>query len=72
MKHQASKQITEKRLIEVVCVEDERGAIVRRMLDVAIRGKGGRGRPNLKWKYACKRGMTEAGLKDENTKDRAA
>ena len=26
MKHQASKQITEKRLIEVVCVEDERGA----------------------------------------------
>ena len=31
--------------------------IVRRMLDVDIPGKRRRGRPNLRWKNACKRDM---------------
>ena len=46
--------------------------IVRRMLDVNIPGKSRRGRPNLRWKDACKRGMTEMGLKEDNTTNRAA
>ena len=41
--------------------------IVRRMLDVDIPGKRRRGRPNLRWKGACKRDMTEVGLKEDNT-----
>ena len=40
--------------------------VVRRMLDVDIPGKRKRGRPNLRWKDACKRDMTEAGLKEDN------
>ena len=31
-----------------------------------------RGRPNLRWKYACTRDMTEMGLKDDKTTNRAA
>ena len=34
--------------------------IVRRMLDVDITGKIGRGRPNPKWKDACNRDVIEA------------
>ena len=45
--------------------------IVRRMLDVDIPGKRKRGWPNLRWKDACKRYMTEAGLKEDNTPNRA-
>ena len=39
--------------------------IVSKMLDVDIGlpGKISRGRPNIRGKYACKRDMTEAGLK---------
>ena len=37
--------------------------IVRIMLDVDISGKRRRGRANLRWKDACKRDMTEVGLK---------
>ena len=39
--------------------------IVRRMLDVDIPGKKRRGRPNLQWQDACKRDMTEVGLKED-------
>ena len=46
--------------------------IVRRMLDVEIQGKRRRGRPNLRWKDVCKRDMTEVGLKEDNTTNRAA
>ena len=45
---------------------------VRRMLDVDIPGKRRRGRPKLGWKDACKRDMTEVGLKEDNTTNRAA
>ena len=41
--------------------------IVRRMLDVDIPGKRRRGRPNL----ACKRDMTQTGLKEDNATNRA-
>ena len=44
--------------------------IVRRMLDVDIPGKR-RGRPSLRWKDACKRDMTQAGLKEDNATNRA-
>ena len=46
--------------------------IVIRMLDVDIPGNRRRGRPNLRWIDACKRDMTEAGLKEDNTTNRAA
>ena len=46
--------------------------IVRIMLDVDIPGKRRRGRSHLMWKYACKRDMTQAGLSEYNTTNRAA
>ena len=64
---QASKKIREKRLKwygHVRRMKEEH--IVRRMLDVDIPGKRRRGRPNLRWKFACKRAMTQAGLKEDN------
>ena len=57
---QASKKITEKRLKwygHVRRMKEEH--IVRRMLDVEIPGERRRGRPNLRWKDACKRDVTE-------------
>ena len=63
----ASKKMTEKRLKWYGHVM----RIMRRMLDVDIPGKRRRGQPNLSWKDACKRDMTEAGLKDNNTTNRA-
>ena len=68
---QASKKITEKRLKwygHVRRMKEEH--IVRRMLDVDIPGKRRRGRPNLRWKDACKRDMTQAGLKEDNATNR--
>ena len=46
--------------------------LVRIMLDVGIPGKRRRGRPSLKWSDACKRDMTEAGLKEDNATNREA
>ena len=69
---QASKKITEKRLKwygHVRRMKEEH--IVRRMLDVDIPAKRRRGRPNLRWKDACKRDMTQAGLKEDNATNRA-
>ena len=40
------------------------------MLDVDIPGKR-RGWPNLRWKDACKRDMTQAELKEDSTTNRA-
>ena len=70
---QASKKITEKRLKwygHLRRMKEEH--IVRRMLDVVIPWKRRRGRPNLRWKHACKRDMTQAGLKEDNTTNRTA
>ena len=61
---QASKKIIEKRLKwygHVRRMKEEH--IVRRMFDVDIPGKRRRGQPNLRWKDACKRDVTEVGLK---------
>ena len=55
---QASKKITDKRLKWYGHVMKEEHT-VRRMLDVDIPGKRRRGRPNLRWKDAFKRDMTE-------------
>ena len=69
---QASTKITEKRLMwygHVVRMKEEH--IVRKMLDVNIPGKRSRGRPNLRWKDACKRDMTKSGLKEDNATNRA-
>ena len=46
--------------------------IVRRMLDVDMPAKSRRGRPNIIWKDACKRDMTEVGLKEDKATNRAA
>ena len=70
---QASKKITEIRLKwygNGRRMKDEH--IVRRMLDVGIPGKRRRGPPNLRWKGACKIDMTEVGLKEDKTTNRAA
>ena len=70
---QASKKITEKRLKwcgHMRRMKEEH--IVRRMLDVDIPEERRRGRPNLRWKDACKRDMTEVGLKEDNATNRAA
>ena len=63
----ASKTITEHRLKwygKVRRMKEEH--TVRRMLDVDIPVKRRRRRPNLGWKDACKRDMTQAGLKEDN------
>ena len=39
---------------------------MRRMLDVDIPGKRRRGRPNLRWKDACKRDMTVSERRQDN------
>ena len=70
---QDSKKSIEKRLKwygHVRRMKEEH--IVRRMLDVEISGKRRRGRPNLRWKDACKRDMTAMGVKEEKTTNRAA
>ena len=41
-----------------------------RMLDVDIPGKRRKGWPNLRWKDASKRDMTQAGLKEDNATNR--
>ena len=69
---QASNKNTEKRLKwygHVRRMKEEH--IVRRMLELDIPGKRRRGRPNLRWKDACKRDMTQAGLKEDNATNRA-
>ena len=48
-----------------------RSYIILLLLDVDIPGKRRRGRPNLRWKDVCKRDMTQAGLKEDNTTNRA-
>ena len=53
----------------VMRTKDEQ--IVRRMLDVDIRGKRS-GQPNLIRKDACKRGMKEVGVKEDNATNRAS
>ena len=69
---QASKKITEKRLkCNGHARKMKEGHIVRRLLDVDIPGKRRRERPNLRWKDACKRDMTQAGLKEDNATNRA-
>ena len=45
---------------------------MRIMLDVVIPGKRRRGRSNLGWRHVCKRDVTEKGLKEDNTTNRAA
>ena len=68
---QASKKITEKRLMwygHVRGMKEEH--IVRRMLDVDIPEKRRCVRPNLRWKDTCNRDMTQAGLKEDNTTNR--
>ena len=70
---QASNKITEKRLKwygHVRRMKEEH--IVRRMLDVDTPGERRRGRPNLRWKDACKRDMAEVGLKEDNKTNRTA
>ena len=53
------------------CEENERGAhSEKNALDIP--GERIRGQPNLRWKDACKRDMTEAGLREDKKTNRAA
>ena len=58
-------------MTEVVrpCEENERGAHSEK--NARIPGEIRRGQPNLRWKDACKRDMTEVGLKEDKTTNRA-
>ena len=70
---QASKKMTEKSLKwygHVRRMKEE--YIVRRTLDVDIPRKIRGGRPHLRWKDACKRDMTEMGLNEFTTTNRAS
>ena len=70
---QASKKISKNRLKRfghVMRMKEEH--LVTGMLDVDIPRKRRRRRPNLTWNDACKRDMTKAGLKEDNTTNRAA
>ena len=56
------------------CEENERGAHSEKNVRCGHTGERRRGRPNLRWKdasFACKRDMTEVGLKEDNTTNRA-
>ena len=55
------------------CEENERGAhsISEKNVRCGHTSEKRRGRPNLRWKDACKRDMTEVGLKEDNTTNRA-
>ena len=69
---QASKTITDKRVKlygHVRRMKEEH--MVGRMLELDFQGKEKRGRPNIRWKDACKRDVPEAGLKEENAANRA-
>ena len=71
---QTSKKMTEKRLKwngHVRRMNEEH--IVRRMVDVDIdrEKKKMEAKPNIRWKDACKRDMTEAGLKEDNAENGA-
>ena len=70
---QASKKMTDKRLRwygHVMRMKEEH--IMRRTLDVDIPRKIRRGRPNLRWKDSCNRYMTEMGLNEFTTTNRAS
>ena len=66
----ASVQESCRKTIHVVMMKEEN--IVRRMLDEDIPGKIRRDRTHMKWKDACKRDMTEVGLKENNTRHKAS
>ena len=69
---QTSKNITEKRgkwYGHVMTMKKEH--IVRTMPDADITERR-RGRPNLRWNDACKRVITEVGLRDDNTTNKGS
>ena len=68
---QASTNITENRLKwygHVRRMKEEHVVII--MLDVEMPGKRRIGLPNLRLKYACKRVMIQAGMKEDNATNR--
>ena len=69
---QASKKITERRLIWYGHVMRRDGEhIVRKVLRADIPGKRKRGRPKTRWKDACQRDLQSTGLRAGEETDRA-
>ena len=60
---QASRNITKTTEVVRPCGENERGAHSENNVRCGHTGKRRRGRPNLRWKDACKGDMTKVGLK---------
>ena len=69
---QASKKITERRLIWYGHVMRRDGEhILRKVLRADIPGKRKRGRPKTRWKDACQRDLKSTGLRAGEETDRA-
>ena len=69
---QASKKITERRLIWYGHVMRRDGEhILRKVLRAVISGKRKRGRPKTRWKDACQRDLQSTGLRAGEETDRA-
>ena len=69
---QASKKITERRLIWYGHVMRRDGEhILRKVLRAVIPGKRTRGRPKTRWKDACQRDLQSTGLRAGEETDRA-
>ena len=69
---QASKKITERRLIWYGHVMRRDGEyILRKVLRADISGKRKRGRPKTRWKDACQRDLQSTGLRAGEETDRA-
>ena len=68
---QASKKITERRLIWYGHVMRRDGEhILRKVLRADIQGKRKRGRPKTRWKDVCQRDLKSAGLRAGEETDR--
>ena len=69
---QASKKITERRLIWYGHVMRRDGEhILRKVMRADIPGKRKRGRPKTRWKDACQRDLQSTGLRAGEETDRA-
>ena len=49
----------------------EEGERIRRVLELELGGKGGRGRPRLGWREQVEKDMSRAGLRREDVWDRS-
>ena len=69
---EARLEINEMRMLRWMCGVTRRDTIRNEHIRGTTRVvQAGRGRPNLRWKDACNRDMTQTGLKEDNAANRA-